>query len=89
MNIDVMFWCVYSYWYFVSCIISVIHVVCESIWIGVRLKFILLLFIENTQGDVLPKKIHIMFQTVVSSVKIKAVKSKCMGVNELPVFKFM
>jgi len=30
-----------------------------------------------------------MFQTVVSSVKIKAVKSKCMGVNELPVFKFM
>ena len=30
-----------------------------------------------------------MFQAVVRFVKIKAVKSKLMGVNELPVFKFM
>jgi len=33
MNFDVMFWCVYNYRYFVSGIISVIHIVCESIWI--------------------------------------------------------
>jgi hypothetical protein len=56
INFDVMFWCIYSYRSFVYCIISVVHVVCESIWIGVRLKFILLLFIENTHRDVSPKK---------------------------------
>jgi hypothetical protein len=42
-------------------------------------------------GDVSPKKkkIHAMFEAGVRFVKIKAVKSKLMGANELPVFKFM
>jgi len=31
INFDVMFWCIYNYRHFVSCIISIVHVVRESI----------------------------------------------------------